>query len=247
MNVQFRPPQRLTGLAVVHAITSYAMDTDQLLQEFEIPLSLDGLAMKIAEVDADDPFGACSYPLVDSQVAAFRFVFGMPILQGGGIFYFEPWAKPAHTLPPRKARLLAALRDVGPQPSERRLLGPINERDLTVPTLRLLAATPSGFLATSDIKRELTRRLQPTGRDANLLPGRSDTHFAQKLRNMISNRARCYSFISKGYASYLPEAQGLRITERGRDVLRDLDRYGQAQRQSKTTAPTAPPSPSAAR
>jgi hypothetical protein len=61
------------------------------------------------------------------------------------------------------------------------------ERDLIVPTLELLAANPGG-LSTVDLIEKLTDRFQPDGPDAEILANRQDTHFSQKVRNLVSHR-----------------------------------------------------------
>ena len=226
MNVLFSPPPRAPDLAVAHAITAYDRSSDSLVHEFEIPLSLDELAMKIAEVEEDDPFGALSYPLADRQMTAFKFIFGVRSSPSNALFYFEPWTRHESRVPPDAGRLFSRLKEVGLKPSRLGASGPINERELTIPTLRLLSEAPQGFRSTTDLKNELVRRLQPVGRDAKLLASRNDTHFAQKVRNMVSNRFAHYSFIRRGYASYDQVLSGLTITDRGRGILSDLDKYG---------------------
>ena len=231
MNVQFRLPPKMADLAVTHAVTAYDPGSDELLHEFEIPPGLDTLAMKIAEVEVDDPFGALSYPLAEGQLTAFRFVFGFKPLSTTAEYFFEPWQRQAERLNPRTSRLFANLNDVGLGRSRSDIAAPITERELTVPTLRLLGKSPIGFLTTSDLRSQLTKIFRPAGTDAKLLASRSDARFAQKVRNMVSNRFRPYSFINKGYAVYHEDKRGLRITERGHEILRHLDWYGRTKRQ----------------
>lgn len=230
MNVQFRLPSKMTGLAVAHAITAYDSISSELVSEFEIPLGLDSLAVKIAEVDEDDPFGALSYPLGERQLVALRFIFGLQSSLTNAEFFFEPWERQEEYKNLKTANLFAKLKEVSFNEAIRRHSTSINERELTVPTLRLLSESPTGFLTTTELKSRLTEKLRPTGSDAELLASRSDTHFAQKVRNMVSNRWRPYSFINKGYAIYNEEKHGLRITEAGREVLRQLDWYGRQRR-----------------
>lgn len=230
MNLQFRLPPRMADLAVSHAVTAYDPGSDELLREFEVPPGLDSLARKIAEVEEDDPSGALSYPLVESQLTAFRFIFGLRPLLTNAEFFFEPWHRQAERLHPRTTRLFADLNDVGLGRPQRNISERINERELAIPTLRLLAKSPTDFLTTTDLKSQLTEILRPVGTDAKLLASRSDTHFAQKVRNMVSNRFQPYSFIKKGYAVYVSAQRGLRITERGHELLRHLDWYGRTKR-----------------
>lgn len=96
----------------------------------------------------------------------------------------------------------------------------ITERDLIVPALRLASERANGEISTTDLIIELTELFQPSGRDAELIEGRNDTHFSQKVRNMISHRNQPSSFIANGYAEYTGD--GIRITEQGRQLLKNL-------------------------
>jgi hypothetical protein len=98
----------------------------------------------------------------------------------------------------------------------------ITESDLVSPALRLAAERPDGFISTSDLVSELENIFNPGGRDAEIIDGRSDTFFSQKVRNMISHRYSSNSFIYNGYADYDEERRGLRITDVGRELLRKL-------------------------
>lgn len=98
----------------------------------------------------------------------------------------------------------------------------VTEPDLVIPALRIMSTRPDGFILTSDLIVELEHVFNPTGRDAEIIPGRSDTYFSQKVRNLISHRTNANSFISNGYADYDDERRGLSITESGRDLLRRL-------------------------
>ena len=101
--------------------------------------------------------------------------------------------------------------------------GLVKESDLVLPTLRLLANMPEGFMQTADLITELEALFNPMGRDAEFLDGRNDTHFTQKVRNMISHRKGANSFIANGYAKYETNAHGLRITDAGRELLSKLN------------------------
>lgn len=98
--------------------------------------------------------------------------------------------------------------------------GRVRESDLVGPTLRLLAAGPSGFMSTSGLITELTLLFNPTDRDAEIVPGRNDTYFSQKVRNLISHRNS--NFIASGYAEYDDIRQGLTITSAGQALLTQL-------------------------
>jgi hypothetical protein len=62
-----------------------------------------------------------------------------------------------------------------------------SEPELVVPTLELLAAHPGG-LSTTDLIEKLTELFKPDGHDAEILANRQDTHFSQKVRNLVSHR-----------------------------------------------------------
>jgi hypothetical protein len=68
------------------------------------------------------------------------------------------------------------------------MAGRVRERDLVIPALRLAESRPGGFMSTSDLIAELAEIFNPTGLDAQILDGRQDTYFSQKVRNLISHR-----------------------------------------------------------
>jgi len=96
----------------------------------------------------------------------------------------------------------------------------IAESDLVLPSLRLAAGRPGGEISTSDLIRELTEIFNPSGKDADIIPGRKDTYFSQKVRNLISHRDQETSFIHNGYADYTGD--GIRITDAGRKLLKSV-------------------------
>lgn len=96
----------------------------------------------------------------------------------------------------------------------------ITENDLIAPALRLASERANGEISTTDLIVELTKLFEPSGRDAEIMAGRNDTHFSQKVRNMVSHRNQPSSFIANGYAEYTGD--GVRITEQGRQLLRNL-------------------------
>ena len=96
------------------------------------------------------------------------------------------------------------------------------ESDIKLPTLRYLAKQPSGFATTSDLISHLEEEFRPSGADAEVLNGRSDTRFSQIVRNMISNRNRGMDIAHVGYVRYIKPMRGLSITEPGRQFLSAL-------------------------
>ena len=95
----------------------------------------------------------------------------------------------------------------------------IRERDLIIPALKAAAASPGGTITTTQLIEVLTDEFQPDGLDAEILEGRQDTHFSQKVRNLVSHRESGTSMFTKGYATYHPENESIRITDNGRSFL----------------------------
>jgi len=98
----------------------------------------------------------------------------------------------------------------------------ISESELIVPTLRLLEASHNGSLGTADLIRRLTDLLAPSGIDADILEGRHDTYFSQKVRNLISHRDQDGSFIRQGLAEYSETGHSIMITSLGRSLVQAL-------------------------
>lgn len=93
----------------------------------------------------------------------------------------------------------------------------ISESDLVIPTLRLAVTRPNNTITTTELIDALTEIFQPDGQDAEVLVGRNDTYFSQKVRNLISHREGQTSMFSMGYAEYTGD--GIRITDAGRLFL----------------------------
>lgn len=97
-----------------------------------------------------------------------------------------------------------------------------SERELILPALTLLDRSEAG-LTTSDLIRELTIILRPEGRDAQILAGRNDTYFSQKVRNLVSHR----TLEGPGLETYDPVRQHHSITPAGRRYLADARERGE--------------------
>lgn len=92
------------------------------------------------------------------------------------------------------------------------------ESDLIIPTLNYLLLGQNTGLTTSQIIAILSEELEISGRDAELLNNRNDSHFSQKVRNLVSHR----TLESKGLASYESGGGGLhKITALGEKYLLD--------------------------
>lgn len=103
------------------------------------------------------------------------------------------------------------------------MVGRIRERELVIPALKAAAARPNGYISTSDLIKELEKEFEPEGADAEILDGRTDTRFSQKIRNLISHRNNSTSMFKKGYAEYSND--GIRITDAGRQFLSQVPEY----------------------
>src|SRR5687767_12978914 len=95
----------------------------------------------------------------------------------------------------------------------------IRERDLIIPALRAAASAPGGEIATADLIDVLTDELAPVGHDAQIIDGRNDTYFSQKVRNLVCHRESSTSMFASGLAVYVPEHESIRITDAGRALL----------------------------
>lgn len=61
----------------------------------------------------------------------------------------------------------------------------ISERDLVPTALNVIREKPG--IRTSELIKELSRIHKPTGEDLEILHGRNDTKFSQKVRNLKSH------------------------------------------------------------
>lgn len=74
----------------------------------------------------------------------------------------------------------------------------ITEAELILPSLFLMSLRTNGCIHTSELISLLTDLMKPTGRDAEILNGRSDTYFSQKVRNLKSHD----TLLKNGYVVY---------------------------------------------
>lgn len=91
----------------------------------------------------------------------------------------------------------------------------ITEKELVLPGLYAIWRKPDGRISTSDLIKALEEVLKPSGRDAAILAGRSDSYFSQKVRNLKSHD----TFEKRGYAKYRDGE--FWITPLGRKVVED--------------------------
>lgn len=73
-----------------------------------------------------------------------------------------------------------------------------SENDLIIPTLNYLLSYKETGLKTSELIALLSTELEPSGRDIEIIPGRGDTYFSQKVRNLV-----CHDRLeSKGWTTH---------------------------------------------
>ena len=99
---------------------------------------------------------------------------------------------------------------------------PVRESDLKLPALASMAGAPSGFITTSALILELESLFEPEGLDAALLANRKDSHFSQKVRNLVSHRHGSTGLEARGLAIYSPAREGWTITDYGRERVADF-------------------------
>lgn len=90
-----------------------------------------------------------------------------------------------------------------------------SENDLIFPTLQILSQELHKGLSTTQLIKRLTEKLNPTGRDAEIIKGRKDTYFSQKVRNLKSHN----TLENKGLAVYMSGYWA--ITSKGRQYLEE--------------------------
>jgi predicted HNH restriction endonuclease len=89
----------------------------------------------------------------------------------------------------------------------------ITERALILPALYFINRTPN--ITTTELITELTAVFRPSGEDAEILEGRNDTKFSQKVRNLVSHHTL------DGTANYTKITDGCHtITPQGRAYLK---------------------------
>ncbi|MDR0604529.1 MAG: HNH endonuclease [Bacteroidales bacterium] len=87
----------------------------------------------------------------------------------------------------------------------------ITEPELILPSLYLMSLN-NGIITTSELIQKLRNIMKPTGEDLNILTGRNDDKFSQKVRNLIAHR----TFERFGYAEYNTDTGQIDITNNGK-------------------------------
>lgn len=96
--------------------------------------------------------------------------------------------------------------------------GRIPERELIIPALDAVI-NAGGEITTTQLIAELTVVFEPSGEDADIIEGRQDSKFSQKVRNLVSHRMSRTSMFEKGYAVYNSESESISITDLGRKFM----------------------------
>ena len=91
-----------------------------------------------------------------------------------------------------------------------------SENEIREEALRELANSRTGKLTTPQLIELLEDRLRPTGKDAEIADGRSDTYFSQKVRNLVSHRNQGTGLSANGLAVYEADDESWTITTTGR-------------------------------
>lgn len=94
----------------------------------------------------------------------------------------------------------------------------VREKEIIIPALQAAAAN-GGSITTTDLIREMEAYFQPEGEDTDIIEGRNDSKFSQKVRNLVSHREAGSSMFSKGYAVYYADSESIEITDAGRAFL----------------------------
>jgi hypothetical protein len=210
-------------VGVAHRIVAYDRNTDRVVFEQNVPQFLDSLAQKVAGVEDDDPTAAFSYVLCGTQITAFSFLLGLKVERDRLEYFLEPAEERAYKPSNQKAAAITAFEHMLARASySNQRTRRLTRSELTIPTLRILEDAAPNWVTVSELIAKLTDLLAPTGSSAAKIPGRPETYFSQKVRNMISHRDSDTSFIKNGLAEYSETLRGLRLTNRGTDLIRSL-------------------------
>lgn len=98
-----------------------------------------------------------------------------------------------------------------------------SEAELVVPALEVIR--DNAEISTSKLIKELTARMQPTGKDAEIISGRKDTYFSQKVRNLKSHD----TLQKKDVATYIDGKWY--ITPKGRTYLEENSSIAESMRE----------------
>ena len=210
-------------VGVAHRIVAYDRSTERTAFEQNVPQFLDSLAQKVAGVEGDDPTAAFSYVLGDQQLTAFSFLLGLKVEPDRLEYFLEPAEERVYKPSDQKTAAITAFEHMlARASSSNQRTRRLTKSELTIPTLRILEDAAPKWVIISELITRLTDLFSPAGPSSTTIPERTDTHFSQRIRNMISHRDSSTSFIKNGLAEYSEAVRGLRITRRGMELIRGL-------------------------
>lgn len=96
------------------------------------------------------------------------------------------------------------------------------EEEIRNAAMKQLLAQPGSRATTSKLIDLLTDKMSPTGRDAEIAYGRSDTYFSQKVRNLVSHRNQGTGLQARGLADYDHDDESWTLTKSGRSHAANL-------------------------
>ncbi len=90
----------------------------------------------------------------------------------------------------------------------------IAENDLIEPALECLYDAPNGFVSTTELRDYLAQVMKPKGEDTEILDGRNDMKFDQKVRNLKSHK----TLAKTGFVDHVPK--GFRLNAFGQKMVK---------------------------
>ncbi len=96
-----------------------------------------------------------------------------------------------------------------------------SEKELILPALTIIYENQEG-LNTTELKEKLRATLNPSGHDLDILQGRNDDVFSQKVRNLISHKT-LNKFVDIKNGKYYINTDGLKLLEKNTEPLSQID------------------------
>lgn len=94
----------------------------------------------------------------------------------------------------------------------------IAENELIDPALEYIYNSPTGTVTTTELRDHLLHVMRPKGEDTDILDGRNDMKFDQKVRNLKSHK----TLEKTGYVDHV--RNGFRLNSFGQKMMKK--RYG---------------------
>ncbi len=96
-----------------------------------------------------------------------------------------------------------------------------SEKDLILPALKLISESQEG-MNTTELKERLRSTLKPCGHDLDILQGRNDDVFSQKVRNLISHKT-LNKYVDIANGKYHINKDGLEFIEQNAENLSQIN------------------------